>query len=70
MKGCLDTSWTLFVATGSSPWWQDPLVDIGIAQTLVFLLQLFVFGYQAKKLRETVESAEKQSLAHWLNARS
>lgn len=33
------------------------------ALTLIAFLQLLVYGYQAKKLRETVKSAEAQSLA-------
>ncbi len=37
------------------------LVRIGVLQLVVFLLQLFVFGYQALKLRQSVEAAAQQS---------
>lgn len=37
------------------------LVGIGLAQVGVFLAQLWVFGYQARKLRQTVVAAEQQS---------
>jgi hypothetical protein len=59
----VDGWWTFLLTLDSQSWWLDPLVWIGIAQTLIFLLQLFVFRNQADKLRETVESGEKQSLA-------
>ncbi len=38
------------------------LLYVSIAQAMVFLLQLMVFGYQALKLRETVRAAAEQSL--------
>jgi hypothetical protein len=38
-----------------------PLVCIGVVQTLIFALQLWVFGRQAKRLRQTVEAAKEQS---------
>ncbi len=44
----------------SSDWWIVRLTGI---LALVAFLQLLVFGYQAKKLRETVESAKDQSSA-------
>jgi Sec-independent protein translocase protein TatA len=44
----------------SSDWWIVCLTGI---LALVAFLQLLVFGYQAKKLRETVESAKDQSSA-------
>ena len=37
------------------------LIFIGIVQALIFLLQLFVFAYQAWKLRETVKAAAEDS---------
>ena len=37
------------------------LVLIGLAQLVVFAMQLVVFGYQAKKLRETVDAAGDQA---------
>lgn len=39
----------------------QPLVYIGIAQTIIFAFQLFVFSRQAKRLRQTVEGAKEQS---------
>ena len=42
----------------STDWW---LIIIGLGQLVVFIGQLFVFGYQAKKLRETVIAAADQS---------
>jgi Sec-independent protein translocase protein TatA len=44
----------------SSDWW---IVCLTGVLALVAFLQLLVFGYQAKKLRETVESAKDQSSA-------
>ncbi|MGD1106616.1 MAG: hypothetical protein ABR865_06185 [Terracidiphilus sp.] len=44
----------------SSDWW---IVRLTGVLALVAFLQLLVFGYQAKKLRETVESAKEQSSA-------
>jgi hypothetical protein len=35
------------------------LVLVGVVQFLIFVLQLIAFGYQAYKLRQTVESSEK-----------
>jgi hypothetical protein len=40
---------------------KDPIVYIGVLQTLIFALQLVVFGYQAYKLRQTVEASKEQS---------
>jgi hypothetical protein len=37
------------------------LIFIGIVQALIFLLQLFVFAYQALKLHETVKAAAEDS---------
>jgi hypothetical protein len=37
------------------------LVGIGVLQLVVFVLQLSVFGYQALKLRQTVDAAAQQS---------
>jgi len=37
------------------------LIRLGIAQSLVFLLQLAAFIYQGRKLRETVETARNQA---------
>ena len=37
------------------------LVIIGIGQLVVFILQLAVFGYQARKLRQTVDAAAEQA---------
>ena len=37
------------------------LILIGVVQALIFLLQLLVFGRQARRLRETVEIAQAQS---------
>jgi Sec-independent protein translocase protein TatA len=37
------------------------LIAIGVGQLIVFLGQLLVFGYQAKKLRETVDAAAEQA---------
>jgi hypothetical protein len=39
----------------------DRLIFIGWAQLIVFIAQLFVFGYQALKLHETVKAASEQS---------
>ena len=44
----------------SSDWW---IVRLTGVLALVAFLQLLVFGYQAKKLRETVESTKDQSSA-------
>lgn len=37
------------------------LVAVGVGQLIVFILQLAVFSYQAKKLRQTVDAAAEQS---------
>jgi hypothetical protein len=37
------------------------LIVIGILQAFIFLLQLFVFRDQARKLRQTVDAAAEQS---------
>ena len=37
------------------------LIVIGIVQAFIFLLQLFVFRDQARKLRQTVDAAAEQS---------
>lgn len=44
-------------AAGTNQW----VVRIGVAQVVVFILQLVVFGYQAQKLRLTVVAADRQS---------
>src|ERR1700738_4326627 len=37
------------------------LIFIGVVQAIIFALQLVVFGYQARKLHQTVKAAAEQS---------
>ena len=37
------------------------LIFVGIVQSIIFILQLIVFGIQARKLDQTVKAAAKQS---------
>jgi hypothetical protein len=44
--------------TSNSNWW---LIIIGVIQSIIFALQLIVFGYQARKLRQTVDASAQQT---------